>query len=166
MTAAVVLELAEARRELAALGLTREQMQQVTGMGHRRYPACGPDDTVEQKYAAGALSAHGVMGVVFGADSPQHHAGTAVGIDPLAEVLYWVGAELRHTNRDLDRDPWYQWEDGSTNIHRHRLEARRDALQMVDTELRARMAARRAAAAVTPVDARAMSRDRANGVTS
>lgn len=66
----------EARRELAELGLADEQtFRTMTGMGLRRIPGCAATDSVLNKYRAGALSAHGVMGVLFGSDSPQHHAG-------------------------------------------------------------------------------------------
>jgi hypothetical protein len=64
-----------ARETLRSLAVTDEQMQQVTGFGLRRLGLCKPEDTVLHKFAAGALSAVGVMGAIFGSDSPQHHRG-------------------------------------------------------------------------------------------
>ena len=64
-----------ARRELLGLGVTVDQLEATTGMGLRSGVHCAPTDTVLRKYAAGALSAHGVMGVLFGSGSWQHHAG-------------------------------------------------------------------------------------------
>lgn len=72
------LAMVEAANELRALGVTDEQMGQVTGFGLRRLEGCAPEDTILRKYATGALSAHGVMKVLYGTDSPQHNAGTAL----------------------------------------------------------------------------------------
>jgi hypothetical protein len=66
------------RAELAALGVTDEQMDTVTGFGLRRNGRCLPDDTIVNKYAAEALSRHGVMMVLFGSNSPQHCNGSAL----------------------------------------------------------------------------------------
>jgi hypothetical protein len=65
----------EAVKILRSLGITDEQMVKITGFGHRRGYACFPDDSIVAKFAAGALSAIGVCGVIFGTDSPQHHNG-------------------------------------------------------------------------------------------
>lgn len=67
------IELAKAK--LLALGITEDQMNQVTGFGSRRLGFCKPDDTILNKFACGSLSAYGVMGTIFGTDSPQHHRG-------------------------------------------------------------------------------------------
>jgi hypothetical protein len=67
------LELAKST--LLGLGVTEEQMNQVTGFGLRRLGFCKPEDTILNKFACGALSAYGVMGTIFGTDSPQHHRG-------------------------------------------------------------------------------------------
>lgn len=69
----------KARSELLALGLTPEQFRTQTGAGLRNVYGCFNTDTVLAKYAAGALSAYGVMGAVFGSDSPQHHRGHNLG---------------------------------------------------------------------------------------
>lgn len=66
---------AEAVADLLARGITHEQMIQITGFGSRRTPGCFPDDAIVAKYAAGALSATGVCGIIFGTDSIQHHRG-------------------------------------------------------------------------------------------
>lgn len=68
------LELA--RADLIAHGVTEDQWSQVTGFGSRRLGFCRPDDTILNKYACGALSMMGVMGAVFGSNSPQHKRGT------------------------------------------------------------------------------------------
>lgn len=78
---------AEPRSRLLELGLTDEQMNTRTGMGSRQIARwMGRDvqaeDTVLAKYAVGALSETGVMAVLYGVDSPQHHAGTANIPDP------------------------------------------------------------------------------------
>lgn len=67
------------RFDAAAANLIRQGVPahltlKVTGMGHRthigeRYA------TVAHKYADGALALMGVMGTVFGSDSPEHHRG-------------------------------------------------------------------------------------------
>lgn len=77
-TDAVHGPLTAAREELAALGITDEQMDTVTGFGLRRIDRCLADDTIVNKYAAGALTRHGVMMVLFGSNSPQHLAGRAL----------------------------------------------------------------------------------------
>lgn len=64
-----------AQSELLALGVTIEQISQVTGFGHRYGYDCKPEDTILNKYRAGALSVIGVMGTIFGTDTPQHHRG-------------------------------------------------------------------------------------------
>jgi hypothetical protein len=64
-----------ATAELLALGVTIEQISEVTGFGHRHGYDCKPEDTRLNKYRAGALSARGVMGDIFGTDTPQHHRG-------------------------------------------------------------------------------------------
>ena len=74
------MNLSLARAVLLAHGVTDDQMNQVTGCGSRRNPLCLKDDTVLNKYAAGALSMVGVMGVVFGTDSREHHAGIALAV--------------------------------------------------------------------------------------
>jgi hypothetical protein len=63
------------RTELPEIGLTDAQWAKVTSKGLRNQPGCANTDTVARKYLAGALSAVGVCGDVFGTDSPQHHAG-------------------------------------------------------------------------------------------
>lgn len=55
-----------ARNELLALGLTDEQIDATTGFGLRRIAGCLPNDTVLNKYAAGALSAEGVRNLGLG----------------------------------------------------------------------------------------------------
>lgn len=65
----------QARAELAAIGVTPEQMDQVTGFGLRRLAQCKADDSILEKYRAHALTASGVMMVLYGLDSPEHHAG-------------------------------------------------------------------------------------------
>lgn len=75
-------EFAAPRARLAALGLTDEQMATRTGMGSRQIArwmgkTVNAEDTVLAKFAVGALSEAGVMAVLYGTDSPQHHAGTA-----------------------------------------------------------------------------------------
>ena len=66
-----------ARAQLFDAGLNEDQLSIVTGFGHRSGVACKPDDTILNKYAAGALLIVGVMGSVFGSGSPQHHRGHA-----------------------------------------------------------------------------------------
>lgn len=75
-----VLSVPAARAELAELGVTDAQMARVTGMGGRGNDNCHPDDSILNKYRAGALTCYGVMSVLYGPDSRQHHAGTAVGL--------------------------------------------------------------------------------------
>lgn len=74
-TAAKVRPLYEAVMQLEAVGLTDKHLGHLTGMGRRHGVDCEQVDTVLNKYAAGALSIHGVMGSVFGTDSVQHHRG-------------------------------------------------------------------------------------------
>ena len=66
-----------ARAELEQIGVTKAQQEIVTGFGGRRLEGCQPDDTIVRKYAAGGLTAAGVMAVLYGNDSPEHHAGRA-----------------------------------------------------------------------------------------
>jgi len=73
----VTVGLQAAYNTLRDAGLTHEQCYIVTGMGRRHGVECQEDDFVLRKFAAGALSIYGVMGVVFGPDSPQHHRGHA-----------------------------------------------------------------------------------------
>lgn len=61
--------------DLPDLGLTEEQWSQTTGFGRRNIDGCDNVDTLANKYRAGALSEAGVMGQVFGTDTPQHHLG-------------------------------------------------------------------------------------------
>lgn len=68
----------QARAELLAAGLTEGELNIVTGFGQRHISGMKPDDTILNKYRFGALSMIGVMGSVFGSDSPQHHAGNAL----------------------------------------------------------------------------------------
>lgn len=72
------MNLATARRELAAAGVTNAQMDTYTGFGHRTVVG-DRHAPIVVKYADGALSMTGVMGAVFGTDSPQHHAGHNLG---------------------------------------------------------------------------------------
>jgi hypothetical protein len=72
-----LLSVPAARLELADLGVSDAQMARVTGMGGRGNDNCLPDDTIVNKYRAGALTVYGVMSVLYGLDSPQHHAGSA-----------------------------------------------------------------------------------------
>lgn len=67
----------EAASALAERGLSVEQMATVTGSGRRNIDGCENSDTVLNKFRAGALSVTGVMGAVFGVDSPEHHRGFA-----------------------------------------------------------------------------------------
>jgi hypothetical protein len=67
------------RETLPDIGITAEQWQQTTGKGLRNLPNVRNTDTLENKYLAGALSAAGVCAVLFGTDSPQHHAGHNLG---------------------------------------------------------------------------------------
>jgi hypothetical protein len=64
-----------AERELAEAGITVEQMHTTTGFGIRHGMQSLPNDTILNKYAAGALTLTGVMATLFGVDSPQHHQG-------------------------------------------------------------------------------------------
>jgi hypothetical protein len=72
------LPMGEALRLLLAAGLTEAQLSKITGFGLRNRDGCENVDTVLNKYAAGALSLVGVMGCVFGSDTPQHHRGHAL----------------------------------------------------------------------------------------
>jgi hypothetical protein len=74
--------------ELLAAGVTHAQMATITGAGLRRGDVldmltghgsggCKPEDTILNKYATGALSIYGVMAVLYGTDSRQHHQGHA-----------------------------------------------------------------------------------------
>lgn len=67
----------QAEQDLHRLGVSVEQMQKMTGFGRRNIPGCKNTDTILNKYRAGALSAVGVMGDLYGLDSPQHRAGHA-----------------------------------------------------------------------------------------
>ena len=69
------LLVVDARRVLLAAGLSVDELEAVTGFGLRSGCRCLPVDSRVNKYAAGALSIHGVMGDVFGSDSVQHHRG-------------------------------------------------------------------------------------------
>lgn len=60
---------------LPDLGLTDDQWATRTAAGLRNHPGCDNTDTLAAKYRAGALTAHGVMAVLFGTDSAQHHTG-------------------------------------------------------------------------------------------
>lgn len=64
-----------AQTALYAAGLTRAQMDTVTGFGLRRRDDCGPDDTILNKVASGALTVSGALAALFGVDSPEHLAG-------------------------------------------------------------------------------------------
>ncbi len=50
---------------LTAAGITDSEMQTVTGFGLRRLADCKADDTILNKYTAGALTLEGVL-VVLG----------------------------------------------------------------------------------------------------
>jgi len=78
----------QAMKALLLHGLTPYQINQVIGFGLRNLPGCQNEDTILNKYQAGSLSMFGVMGVLFGGDSPQHHTGNAWGIqkEKLQEV--------------------------------------------------------------------------------
>jgi hypothetical protein len=98
------LPMVEARRLLLAAGLSPDQLDKVTGFGLRNRDGCENVDTVLNKYAAGALSLVGVMGDVFGSDTPQHHRGhnlepgrvgtlRLTGHGPRVEIAYMGGSD-------------------------------------------------------------------------
>jgi hypothetical protein len=89
------MPLVDARALLFAAGLSVEQTETVTGFGRRHVEGCENDDTVTRKLAAGALSVYGVMGVVFGSDSVQHHRGHNLPIMRPVEVSRLSGSDLR-----------------------------------------------------------------------
>lgn len=64
-----------AARQLTEAGVPVAKFSTITGFGARRVAGCKPEDTVLVKLATGALSIHGVMAVLYGTDSPEHHAG-------------------------------------------------------------------------------------------
>lgn len=63
---------------LPDIGLTAEQWATRTGFGLRHVAGCEPVDTLAAKFLAGALTVRGVMSVLYGLDSPEHHAGRVI----------------------------------------------------------------------------------------
>jgi hypothetical protein len=72
------MTIEQAIKELRAIGVTTAQMGTLTGFGLRHVPGCQPVDWILNKYAAGALTRYGVMAVLYGVDSPEHHAGSTL----------------------------------------------------------------------------------------
>lgn len=78
--------LADARRLLLAAGVPVDELDKSTGFGLRSGVGCAAVDSRVRKFAAGALSIHGVMGDVFGLDSVQHHRGHALDPDKVGHL--------------------------------------------------------------------------------
>ena len=72
------VDIIEAASALTAAGVPVELFGKITGFGGRRCRGCHAEDTILNKFAAGALSIYGVMGVLYGTDSPSHHAGRVI----------------------------------------------------------------------------------------
>lgn len=58
------LESVPSAQDLFDLGITEDQLQIVTGLGLRHLPGCYANDTIINKFLAGALTAQGALTVV------------------------------------------------------------------------------------------------------